>query len=202
MDSVHLVIGLGNPGKKYQETRHNIGFLTVEDLAGRWSFSWRDEKKFEARLAVGRRGGRKILLCQPLTFMNASGRAVRAVADYHRVSLENVLVIVDDADLPFGELRLKPFGGTGGHHGLESIEACLGSDRYARLRLGIGRANGLREITGHVLGRFSASDRGRLDAVLRRAGDQVERWMDAGIQKAMNDFNGMIDHPEQKGTSQ
>lgn len=202
MDSVHLIIGLGNPGAKYANTRHNIGFLLAETLAARWSVSWREEKKFEARVASGRCAGQKVLLCQPLTYMNASGTAVRGLTDYYRVPLERLLVVVDDADLPLGEIRLRPFGGTGGHHGLESIEQSLGGGEYARLRLGIGRGDGLREITGHVIGRFGGDDQRRVEAVLKRAADQVECWLRAGIQKAMNDFNGMIDHPEQKGTSQ
>jgi PTH1 family peptidyl-tRNA hydrolase len=202
MDSAHLIVGLGNPGSKYRGTRHNIGFLAVDELARRGGVSLREERKFEARVGDGTVRGKRTWLCQPLTYMNASGKAVRALTEYYRVPLERLLVIVDDADLPFGELRLRPSGGTGGHHGLESIEEMLGSDGYARLRLGIGRGAGLREISGHVLGRFSESDRERLEAVLGRAADQVECWLDAGIQKAMNNFNGMIDHPEQKGTSQ
>jgi len=202
MDSAHLIIGLGNPGAKYSKTRHNIGFLLVEELALRWSASWREEKKFEARVASGMYAGRRTWLCQPLTYMNASGAAVRHLADYYRVSAAEIIVVVDDADLPLGEIRLRPSGGTGGHHGLESVEQCLGTSQYARLRLGIGRANELREITGHVLGRFGKDDRKHVEAVLRRGADQVECWLEAGIQKAMNNFNGMVDHPEQKGTSQ
>lgn len=202
MDSVHLIIGLGNPGAKYAKTRHNIGFLLVEKLATRWSAAWREEKGFKARLAVGMHAGHKALLCQPLTYMNASGTAARNLADYYRVPVGHLLVVVDDADLPLGEVRLRPSGGTGGHHGLESIEQCLGTDAYARLRLGIGRGAGLREITDHVLGRFELGDQELLRAVLQRAADQVECWLQVGVQKAMNDFNGVIDHPEHKGTSQ
>lgn len=202
MDSIHLIIGLGNPGAKYARTRHNIGFLLVEELAARWSASWRDEKEFEARLAAGMISGRKALLCQPLTYMNASGEAASSLADYYRIPVERMLVAADDADLPLGEIRLRPSGGTGGHHGLESIEQSLGTSDYARLRLGIGRGDGLREITGHVLGRFGNSDQTVVRAVIKRAADQVECWLNAGIQQAMNDFNGMVDHPENKGTSQ
>ena len=202
MDPVHLIIGLGNPGGKYAKTRHNIGFMLVEALAGRWSAAWREEKRFDARVAAGLFEGQRVLLCQPLTYMNASGRAARRLADYYRVPVERVLVAVDDADLPLGEIRLRPGGGTGGHHGLESVQESLGTSGYARLRLGIGRGPGLREITGHVLGRFGEGDRGRLEVVLGRAAEQVECWLVAGIQKAMNNFNGMTGHPEQKGTSQ
>jgi PTH1 family peptidyl-tRNA hydrolase len=201
MESVHLIVGLGNPGAKYSKTRHNIGFSLVETLAARWSASWRDEKKFEARLASGVVGGQKAWLCQPLTYMNASGEAVRSVSDYYRVPMDRLIVVLDDADLPLGEIRLRPSGGTGGHHGLESVEQCLGDKGYPRLRLGIGRAGPLREITGHVLGRFGRRDQPQVEAVLQRAADQMECWMQAGIQKAMNDFNGMVNHPEHKGTS-
>jgi PTH1 family peptidyl-tRNA hydrolase len=202
MDSVHLIVGLGNPGAKYVRTRHNIGFLLVEALAKRWGGGWREEQKFEARLALVMVGGQRVLLCQPLTFMNASGTAVRAVAEFYRIPTDRLLIVLDDADLPLGELRMRSSGGTGGHHGLESVEQCLGTRAYGRLRLGIGRGPGLREITGHVLGRFAAGDQGVLDAVLERASGQVECWLRCGIQKAMNDFNGRVDLPENKGTSQ
>ena len=203
MDSVHLIVGLGNPGSRYAQTRHNIGFMLVETLARRWSLSWREERKFDARLAAGSREGHKVILAQPLTFMNASGTAVRAVMDYYRAETGRLLVVVDDADLALGEVRLRPSGGTGGHHGLESVESCLGTSGYARLRLGIGRGPGLREITGHVLGRFGADEEPHVEAVLDRGAGQVECWMTAGIRKAMNDFNGMVDHPQHnKGTGQ
>jgi PTH1 family peptidyl-tRNA hydrolase len=176
--------------------------LLVEALAARWSAAWREERKFEARLAVAQRQGRKVLVCQPLTYMNASGTAVRGLMDYYRVGTGQVLVVVDDADLPLGELRLRPNGGAGGHHGLESVGQYLGTNDYARLRLGIGRGAGLREITGHVLGRFGEEDEPLVQAVLKRAADQAECWLGAGVQKAMNDFNGVVDHPENKGTNQ
>jgi PTH1 family peptidyl-tRNA hydrolase len=202
MDSVHLIVGLGNPGAKYARTRHNIGFLLAEALALRWSAVWREDRKFEARLAVAQTQGRKVLVCQPLTYMNASGTAVRSLTDYYRVAINHLLVVVDDADLPLGEVRMRSSGGAGGHHGLESVEQYLGSSDYARQRLGIGRGAGLREITGHVLGRFGDEDEALVQAVLKRAADQAECWIETGIQKAMNNFNGMVDHPENKGTNQ
>ena len=202
MDSVHLIIGLGNPGAKYARTRHNIGFLLVEKLAERWSASWREEARFQARLAIGTVAAHRVLLCEPLTFMNASGTAAKGVMDYYRVPVEQLVVVVDDADLPLGEVRLRPSGGTGGHHGLVSVEQYLGTSGYARLRLGIGRGAGLREITGHVLGKFGREDEALLQAVLKRAADQVQCWLESGIQQSMNYFNGVVDHPEQKGTGQ
>ena len=202
MDSVHLIVGLGNPGSKYARTRHNAGFLVVDELASRWAVSLREERKFEARLGLGQARGQKVLLAQPLTFMNASGTAVRKLKDYYRVPDDQWLVVLDDADLPLGEIRLRLSGGSGGHHGLESLAEHAGNSDFIRLRVGIGRADGLREITGHVLGEFGQGDEALVRAVMKRAADQVECWLESGIQKAMNDFNGMIDHPENKGTGQ
>jgi len=202
MESVHLIVGLGNPGPKYVRTRHNVGFLVVEQLAHRWSVSLQEERKFEARVGIGGFGGRRVLLAQPLTFMNASGSSVRKLKDYYRVVDRRLMVVVDDADIPFGEVRLRPSGGSGGHHGLESLQDHLGGMELPRLRVGIGRGNGLREITGHVLSEFGKEDEAVLKAVLKRASDQVECWLETGIQKAMSNFNGMVDHPENKGTGQ
>src|SRR5207237_332596 len=126
------------------------------------------------------------------TFMNASGEAIRAVAAFYDVPPAKILVIVDDADLPVGHLRLRPGGSSGGHHGLESIEAQLGTREYPRLRVGIGRREGAREITGHVLGRFDSTEAALVDKVLMAAADQAQTWLTAGIQKAMSRFNGVI----------
>ncbi len=139
MESLYLIVGLGNPGSRYANTRHNAGFLLVEALAAKLGVSWTENSTMQSRLALARIGETKIWLCQPQTFMNESGVAVRAVRDYYRVPLEQMLVVVDDADLPLGEIRLRGSGGTGGHHGLESIEKHLGSRQYARQRVGIGR---------------------------------------------------------------
>jgi peptidyl-tRNA hydrolase, PTH1 family len=199
MESLHLIVGLGNPGEEYALTRHNAGFRLVEELARRWDGSWSVDRKFSARLSRTARGSDRRLLCQPLSFMNASGQVVQAVAAYYQVPLDRLLVTVDDADLPLGELRLRGAGGAGGHHGLESIQENLGSREFARLRMGIGRrADGRREITGHVLGRFDPEEKRLFDKVLLRAADQVECWMIHGLAKAMNDFNGVMDPDDDK----
>lgn len=190
MENLYLIVGLGNPGAEYARTRHNAGFLVAEQLAGRWRADWTVEKKFQARVARAERGASRVLLCQPQTYMNASGEAVAAVVGFYRVALDRVLVVVDDADLAWGEIRMRPSGSSGGHHGLDSIERHLGTRAYARQRIGIGRLNGAREITGHVLGRFSSTEAQALDKILTVAADQAETWMAAGIQKAMNQFNG------------
>ena len=202
MESWHLIVGLGNPGAEYVRTRHNAGFVVAERLAERWRAEWKLAKKFNARLARADRNEGRVLLCQPQTFMNASGEAMRAVADYYSVALPRLLVVVDDADLPLGEIRLRSRGSSGGHHGLESIERHLNSREFARLRVGIGRADGAREITDYVLSRFSSTEAALADKVLSVACDQAECWLDAGIQKAMSQFNGAVDDPANESTKQ
>jgi PTH1 family peptidyl-tRNA hydrolase len=197
MEHLHLIVGLGNPGREYAWTRHNAGFMLVEALAERWRADWGLEKKFQSRIA---RAGRKIL-CAPQTFMNLSGEAVGAVMSFYRLPVEKLVVAVDDADLPLGEIRLRPSGSSGGHHGLESIEQHLATREFARLRIGIGRKDGRREITGHVLGQFAADEAAVMNKVLARAVDQTECWLTAGIGKAMSQFNGVVDS-ESEGKKQ
>jgi len=192
MEPMHLIVGLGNPGAEYAKTRHNAGFLLVEKLAEQWRSSWANERKFAARVAKAERHGKKVLLCEPQTFMNLSGEAVGALVQYYQLPLAKILVVVDDADLPLGEIRLRPGGGTGGHHGLESVTQHLGAKEFARLRIGIGRKNEVRQITGHVLGKFGADESALLEKVLERAAAQMECWLNAGLQPAMNQFNGAI----------
>lgn len=192
MEPLHLIVGLGNPGAEYAASRHNAGFMLVDRLAKVWRADWRGERKFVSQVAAVGGGGRKKVLCKPQTFMNLSGEAVGAVVQFYRVPLQNILVAVDDADLPLGEIRLRPGGGSGGHHGLDSVTQHLGSREYARLRIGIGRKNSLREITNHVLGRFDAGEKRLLDEVLSRAAGQVECWLSDGLQKAMSQFNGAV----------
>jgi PTH1 family peptidyl-tRNA hydrolase len=199
MEGVYLIVGLGNPGAEYARTRHNAGFMVVERLAERWRADWKWESRFDARLARTSVLEHKVLLCQPQTYMNESGQAVRALTAYYQVPQDQLLIIVDDADLPLGTLRLKPKSSSGGHHGLESIEQHLGGQNYARLRLGIGRsATAGRQIKNYVLGRFQAAEMDLLEKVIRRAADQAECWLKAGSQQAMNAFNGTIELPGTK----
>jgi PTH1 family peptidyl-tRNA hydrolase len=188
-----LIAGLGNPGSDYARTRHNAGFALVDLLAERWDARWTLERKFNARLARAEWTGRSCLLCQPQTYMNESGRSVGALVDYHRLGLDQVLVAVDDADLPLGAIRMRPGGSSGGHHGLDSIAAHLGSREFTRLRIGIGRADPReREITGRVLGQFGDDEWRRFGKVIARGADQVECWLSQGTQTAMNQFNGIV----------
>jgi PTH1 family peptidyl-tRNA hydrolase len=192
MDSMHLIVGLGNPGAEYAKTRHNAGFLLVQKLAERGQAGWVLEKKFNSRMARTESGGAKVLLCEPQTFMNASGEAVGPVATFYRIPLSRILVVVDDADLPLGEIRLRARGSSGGHHGLESIEKHLGSREFPRLRIGIGRKDSVRAIANYVLGKFSPEESALMEKVLAVAAGQAECWLKAGIEKAMNQFNGVV----------
>jgi PTH1 family peptidyl-tRNA hydrolase len=201
MEPVHLIAGLGNPGIEYAQTRHNAGFILADKLAARWAASWRMSRKLHAHLARAHYGRHRVVLCKPQTFMNASGQAVKATVDYFNVSLDRLVVVVDDADLPLGQLRLRPHGSSGGHHGLESVIAHLGTRQFPRLRLGIGRLKDAREITDYVLGRFSPEETVLLERVLSVACAQLECWLDSGIDKAMSKFNGVVtdtEQPEQK----
>jgi PTH1 family peptidyl-tRNA hydrolase len=199
MEGMSLIVGLGNPGVKYEQTRHNAGFMVVDLLARRWQARWKQEGRFCARLARAEVDGGKVILCQPQTFMNASGEAVRPLTDYYRVAHNRLLVVVDDADLPLGTVRMRPGGGVGGHHGLESITQYLGDTEYARTRLGIGRRpEAGREITDYVLGRFQPEEAAVWGQVLERAADQAACWLAEGCQPAMNRFNGTIEDPGKK----
>jgi len=192
MEDIFLIVGLGNPGAEYEKTRHNAGFLLVEKLAARWKCDWAKERKFRARIAKTARSGKRIMLCEPQTYMNLSGETVGAVKNFYQLPLAQLIVAADDADLPLGTLRLRAEGSSGGHHGLESIEQHVASRGFARLKIGIGRKDGSREITGHVLGRFDAAESGQLEKVLDRAVNQVETWLSGGIEKAMQ-WNGNVE---------
>jgi PTH1 family peptidyl-tRNA hydrolase len=193
MEDIFLIVGLGNPGAEYAQTRHNAGFLLVEKLAGKWKAGWSNERKFVSRVAKAEHNGKKFLLCEPQTFMNLSGESVGALVSFYQLPLVKILVAVDDADLPLGEIRLRKSGSSGGHHGLESIKQHLASREFARLRIGIGRKDSSRQIANYVLGKFEKSESGLLEKVLERAADQVETWSGAGIEKAMSQFNGVVD---------
>lgn len=193
MENLHLIVGLGNPGADYERTRHNAGFLVVERLAERWKTRWTEESKFSASLAKAQVGEQQIILCRPLTYMNLSGEAVAKVSKFYQIPISRIVVVVDDADLPFGQLRLRADGSSGGHHGLDSIEQHLGSRQYARQRVGIGRqTGGARQIAGYVLGRFSSAEWPDVEKVLERAAGQIECWLTSGVTVAMNRFNGVV----------
>ena len=198
MEAAHLIVGLGNPGAKYERTRHNAGFQAVEHLAAQWGAGWADEKKkFSARLARAEVAGHTVLLCEPLTFMNLSGEAVGAICDFYKIDEPaRVLAIVDDANIEFGEIRLRPGGSAGGHNGLRSIEQHLATPEYPRLRIGVGRPTDDRqELASHVLGKFGENEAEALKPVLEKMAAQVNCWLAHGLERAMNEFNGKVFPP-------
>lgn len=194
---VHVVVGLGNPGTRYERTRHNVGFLVVDTLARKLDVhDWRT--RFDAEVVTADVDRHRLVLVKPMTYMNLSGTAVREVVHWYRVPLDHLLVVYDDVDLPFGRLRLRAGGGSGGHHGVESIVAALGSDRFARLRVGIGRPSDGRTVTAHVLSRFSPEEEQRLPNILDRASEAVLVWCRDGLAPAMNRFNRVLSEDRER----
>ena len=190
MEETYLIVGLGNPGKGYADTRHNVGFMVLDRLAKRQGAGWEVNKKFEAHLAKARQESNTVFLCKPQGYMNLSGQSVVPLAKFYQIPFGQIMVVVDDLDLPLGAIRMRPGGGTGGHRGLDSIQGLLGKDDFARLRLGIGRPEPDRDVSGFVLGKFAEAEPGLLERVLETAADQLACWMLQGTQQAMNNYNG------------
>jgi peptidyl-tRNA hydrolase, PTH1 family len=191
-----LIVGLGNPGAKYRQTRHNVGFATLDELARRHRVDF-ESAPAEAMMARLRDGAEPVLLAKPLTFMNLSGYAVGDLLRYFRVDLADVFVIVDDANLPLGRLRARAHGSDGGHNGLKSIVAQLGTQEFARLRLGVGRGHAERDLADHVLSRFDPGEREEIEAAISRAADAAEVFVTDGIAQVMNRFNRADDEDVQ-----
>lgn len=188
-----LIVGLGNPGTKYEQTRHNIGFMAVDALARRWQITLSENRKFQGLFGEGLAASTgKIRLLKPLTYMNLSGQSIRAVTDWYKLSPESVLVIYDDMDLPLGKIRLRLSGSAGGHNGMKSAIAHLGTDNFSRLRVGIGKPSTPTEdkdTVSHVLGRFSSGETGLMSEVIQLVGDAVELSLRQGVEKAMSLYN-------------
>ena len=184
-----LVVGLGNPGSEYRDTRHNVGFLVADEIARRWRLSdaWRE--KFEALHVRTTVGDQAVIVAKPLTFMNLSGQAVARLAAFYQIDPADVLVVTDDVALPLGRLRARPDGGAGGHNGLKSIIQHLGTPAFPRVRVGVGRGDDRRDLADHVLGRFDAGERDTVSAAVLRAADASERFLTDGIERVMSVFN-------------
>jgi peptidyl-tRNA hydrolase, PTH1 family len=186
-----LIVGLGNPEPKYDNTRHNIGFAVVDELAKVWQMPLKENKRFQGLFAEGvSQGGHKIRLLKPLTYMNRSGQAVRAVTDWYKVEPRSVLVIYDDLDLPVGRLRMRLSGSAGGHNGMKSIIAHLSSQEFPRLRLGIGKSDGEKGTINHVLGKFAPEEFKVMDEILYISLKAIELGLKEGIEQSMNRYNG------------
>ena len=190
---MRIVVGLGNPGREYAQTRHNVGFMVVDELARRHGAPG-TKKRFRSELAETSVGGQKVVLVKPQTYMNLSGHAVREAVNWYHAPLEDVLVVSDDLDLAFGTLRLRAQGSAGGHNGLTSVLEQLGTTKVPRLKIGIGR--GRSTAVGHVLSRFSPDQERELPSLIDRATDAVELWISEGIVAAMNQANRRVDEPQ------
>jgi peptidyl-tRNA hydrolase, PTH1 family len=182
-----LIVGLGNPGAKFDRTRHNIGFDLLDRLANRWQIPLTDQKKFQGIAGEGFAGNKRVKLLKPQTFMNLSGQSVRAMLDWYKLTPGEVLVLYDDLDLPLGKLRTRLCGSAGGHNGMKSIISHLGTNTFPRLRMGIGKTDD--ETISHVLGKFSVAEAPIVDEVLHLAADAVELAIRAGIEQSMNKYN-------------
>ena len=181
-----LVVGLGNPGRRYAGTRHNVGFDVADLLADRHQLDW-EAAPAEALIAKWRTAS--VLLARPLTFMNLSGQAVGELTRFYKIELPDLLVVVDDINLALGRLRARPSGSAGGHNGLKSIIASFGTEEFARLRIGVGRGDARRDLADHVLAKFDPEERSEVAEAVGRAADAVELFTTEGIASVMNRFN-------------
>jgi PTH1 family peptidyl-tRNA hydrolase len=186
---VKLIVGLGNPGREYRDTRHNAGFMVVDEIARRHALTWAMAPSQVPDAFVAKRfGPRPVLLAKPLSYMNLSGDAAAALLRYYDVDAGDLLIVVDDIDLPFGRLRARPSGSAGTHNGLRSIVGRLGT-AFPRLRVGVGRGDARRDLADHVLSKFEPAEREQLESVITRAADAAEMFAAEGIIKVMNTYN-------------
>lgn len=184
-----LIVGLGNPGTEYAFTRHNIGFLVMEKVAEDNSIKFRFNKRFNALVGEGAIGGEKAFLIMPQTFMNLSGHSVRPALNWLKLKANDMFVVMDDIALPFGSIRIKLKGSSGGHKGLSSIIDSISTQEFSRMRLGILGRRKIRDLSNHVLGRFTKSEQKNLQAILDSASQACECWVTEGVNAAMNKFN-------------
>lgn len=193
MTEKYLIAGLGNPGAQYEATRHNIGFTVLEAFGRRLGIAGKQEKRFNAMVGMGRApGGQSLVLAQPLTYMNLSGQAIVKIMQYYQIPPERLLIIYDEAALPFGRIRFRPSGSDAGQKGMRSIIQCLGGcSEFPRLRIGIGSPPPPMAMVDFVLGRFSATEQADLPKVIDAALDGLEDWLKTGTEAVMARYNGM-----------
>jgi PTH1 family peptidyl-tRNA hydrolase len=192
-----LIVGLGNPGREYRETRHNVGFMVIDEIARRHQLTLAMAPSQVPETFVAKKfGADPLLIAKPLTFMNRSGDAVAPLARYYGIAAGDLLVVVDEVALPFGRLRARPRGSAGGHNGLKSVIERLGTTEFARLRLGVGRGDLRRDLADHVLAKFEPGERAELDQFIARAADAAEMFAVEGIDRVMNVYNPDTTAPE------
>ena len=183
-----IIAGLGNPGKEYENTRHNAGFMVMDALAEKIGADI-SEKKHKALCGKGVSGGEKVILMKPQTYMNSSGESIRAAADYYKVDPEDILIVYDDISLAPGQLRIRAKGSAGGHNGIKSIIAHLGTQEFPRVKVGVGEKPARMDLADYVLGHFSKEEQATMDDAVKEAADAVCEIVNVGIAQAMNDHN-------------
>ena len=187
-----IVAGLGNPGPKYEGTPHNVGFEVVEHLADECGCQFKASGRFKAEIADISLAGNKVLLVKPQTYMNLSGEAVGALLNFYKASPADLIVVFDDVDLDAGRIRVRPGGGSGGHNGLSSVIRHVGTEKFARVRIGVGRGRDAVDLVSHVLRRFAPDDRELVAGAIERAGKAVYTILESGVETAMNRFNSAV----------
>ncbi len=192
MTDWYLIVGLGNPGSEYEDTRHNVGFRVADELARRYGLSF-GKKERKALAATGTIRNRKVVLAKPQTYMNLSGEAVRSLVDFYKIEMPRILIICDDLDLPLGTVRLRQSGSAGGQNGVKSVIQHLGTQDFNRLRFGISRPPGKMAAKDYVLGAFKGDEAILAAQVIDRAADATETWLTDGIELAMTRHNGSIE---------
>jgi PTH1 family peptidyl-tRNA hydrolase len=196
-----LIVGLGNPGAKYEQTRHNVGFMAIDRLSKIWQIGLSENKKFQGYFGEGLVGSSKIRLLKPTTYMNNSGQSIRTVLDWYKVPPTAVMVVYDDMDLPVGRLRIRLTGSAGGQNGMKSAIAHLGTQTFPRLRIGIGSAKSDgKNAVSHVLGTFAPADKPVIDQVLDLTVSAIEVSLKQGVEKAMNLYNNRSVEPQLKSS--
>jgi len=194
---VKLIVGLGNPGREYRETRHNVGFMVADEIAKRHGLTLAMAPSQVPDAMIAKKfGPDAVLIAKPLTFMNRSGDAVAALTRYYDIAIADLLVVVDEVALPFGRLRARARGSAGGHNGLKSCIERLGTNEFPRLRLGVGRGDSRRDLADHVLSKFEADEQSALGEFIARAADAAEMFAAEGIAKVMNTYNPGATDPD------
>jgi len=194
---MRLIVGLGNPGREYRDTRHNVGFMVADEIAKRHGLTLAMAPSQVPDAMIAKKfGPDAVLLAKPLTFMNRSGDAVAALTRYYDIAIADLLVVVDEVALPFGRLRARARGSAGGHNGLKSCIERLGTNEFPRLRLGVGRGDSRRDLADHVLSKFEADEQSALGEFIARAADAAEMFAAEGIGKVMNTYNPGATDPD------
>lgn len=187
-EQMKLIVGLGNPGKQFEQTRHNVGFKVIDELSSRLNTPL-NQSKFKGMYGIGVHKGDKVVLLKPLTYMNLSGESIRAIIDYYQINLEDIVVIYDDLDLPVGKIRLRQKGSAGGHNGIKSTVAHLGTQEFNRIRIGIDRPINGMKVPDYVLGSFYDDEQELIKEAILKSSDACEAWLEKPFIQVMNEFN-------------